>query len=814
MEEPFVVHPLSFNESIQENIEHKMDSISVVLNFEKPISFLGTQKETQNVLIQVFNHFGWTHVKSFENWIKQKDTIWTSDNQGIQAECQYTFSSLKNWKFYFQRQNEKLILKFKDGIFFYVYCTVGDEFAIFIWFIDGDNHKHCFFEGTKLWIVEYFTKWLNLPQIKPIPLNNNCHHFQFHDMMYNHLRFGNIEFDFLENKEWTRIYKKPFSALKTEFLIPKRTKWIKIQKNYFQGSTFENKSSHDLEVLLRTNSLKNQKIGSIIYFDKKFSFFRPFLLLGEEINLSFINDTMGICPQDADYILIVSEWIFQALELKELPNEHQHIQGKNLCSWIESKFEKEMDKKPNVKPLLLFCLLCNYFDQFMTQYNQLDMFSLPGFDDQNFKNLGRLLHFYCLYQSKVNTMYSFKESQVYEMIQISNFIHHSILSMVANPDPWIPFIFSKLQLPPCQIYNPFQFSHLKQISNIIDQVQFFDSEHQVLLLHNLPTNFKCEEETEYCNFNDTIYSHPTQRKIVKYKNDYRIEYKLWFQICGNGQFTSEKQKFEKSKIQSYSKETISSNNYEYHKIDGEGKNEHLVLLEGKSNSSIHGFDAYKLCKTTPSGDMKNGKLCVVVGRVPSHALMACDSKMSKIRVSEFIPKDIIELDIKVNQNDKQEYEFETLSKDDIISKDITLNGKCFYCVENDSNQYAEPCGHEIGCLSCTIQLFQNCEAKCPYCRKTIANVIQKQPSITSKRSLVHHEKAYSFISDQVQEYKVGIPVVIKDFDPKLSTVCTNGVHCHKNLSEIYEWIPFGMIPSELVHEQIFDSKNLLLLKKE
>jgi hypothetical protein len=65
--------------------------------------------------------------------------------------------------------------------------------------------------------------------------------------------------------------------------------------------------------------------------------------------------------------------------------------------------------------------------------------------------------------------------------------------------------------------------------------------------------------------------------------------------------------------------------------------------------------------------------------------------------------------------------------------------------------------------------------------------------------------AYSIVSLDEFEYRVGQEIHIFNFNPQLNKVCVDGVHFHKNIADTYKWFEHMFIP----HVQQDNSSNTL-----
>ena len=758
----FTYSPLESFPLNVENKGHKKDQIQSSIENE----------ELEQIVEIIADHF---EMKPPVSHFEKDDTIWFTNSKNKQVEWNYSISS-NNYNMLVKCEKASFVVK-KTSYYQFIYYRMGNEYGYYIKFTPSS--KLDFFHGhfSSEQIYQLFKPFKMKIQINQNPIDewySIKSKFQGTHVQYSTLEFGNYKLVPSYSNGMLKIMVFYFEHIQKIVYLPSFTSAFLLQ---------EDKFAHD------------SKQATIIFMDKKISLFTPFEITGAKKNDYFVESYFEFTEKDMHSLIFMNEFLCMAIQ-QNIYNSQQVIQ------WVSEKLNHyQLPIPDHLENLLCFCLWCYYF-------HNLNAESFPNFkwDEWN-----QLIKWYKKYKLVLSNYNSKKEYQIYKMCKVSQkivlhfknvFYHPQGFQHLLDhiPKEWIKekkynlFDYNQLH---SLMYHIYKWTHSDNRIVIHDTLLGYENEEPRAVMASELMDCTYDEICDYLRFKHFYFT-------FEEKKCNRLS--TWIISCGNAEFKAEKQVSSDGTTESFSKETISPNSYEYHKIDNSGKNEHLIITEKSVNSSMDGFDAYKLCKTTPNRDMNHGKMCLVVGRVPSHALVACNNQMSKIRVSEFIPKDIIELDIEVKGNETEGYEFEVKSKENVLLKDITLDGMCPYCVVNPSTQYAKPCNHEIGCLQCTIHLYQKHGANCPYCTLPILGVEMVDPKQGQKKKteLIHHEKAYSFVWDSIQEYQKGVPVVVKDFDPHLSTLCTNGIHCHKNLNDIYQWIPYGMIPSSLVYETIFN----------
>lgn len=264
---------------------------------------------------------------------------------------------------------------------------------------------------------------------------------------------------------------------------------------------------------------------------------------------------------------------------------------------------------------------------------------------------------------------------------------------------------------------------------------------------------------------------------------------------------------------SYSKEKVSlRDGYDYMRIgdhtqQGASKHRALATTEATRNKHVHGFDAYKAAITD------TGKPCIVVLRIPGDALVACNKAMTKYRTNRCTVKDIIEVDVRV-ENHRHQYAYHVLTESSVALRDVgTEDGACPLCVTNKATQVARPCNHNL-CLQCWMRLFQETPSKggtrlkCPYCMQQVDKIEHMTDhEVQRAKKLVHHKTAYSIVSPKTIEYKVGSTIQVHDFDPHLDAVCTPGIHFHRELEEAYKWFEYMYVDVDAMSTSIDEKKT-------
>lgn len=317
------------------------------------------------------------------------------------------------------------------------------------------------------------------------------------------------------------------------------------------------------------------------------------------------------------------------------------------------------------------------------------------------------------------------------------------------------------------------------------------------------------DEISQCLSNDilTMYKY---RNYVKYDDTFIFnkngDIHQYITTYGNTQTTTTKEvTSEKGETKSYSKETISRDQYKYMKINDEGKNKITYIGDNKNQNNKYGFDAYK------AGVTEDGNPCIIVLRILPDSVVACDKNMTKYRTNKCVVKNIYGVEMDVEYINKQ-YKYKV--NHCINLNNTTPDGICPLCCANQATQVARPCNHNI-CLECCVKLMKNKDNTiCPFCRGNIEKVDYipdyKQNIENNAKT---YDKAYSLVSIKTSLYQVGKYIEIYDFDKNLDSVCCNGIHYHLNIEDCYKWFEYLLIPDELKSDETRILSNDIIINK-
>lgn len=309
-----------------------------------------------------------------------------------------------------------------------------------------------------------------------------------------------------------------------------------------------------------------------------------------------------------------------------------------------------------------------------------------------------------------------------------------------------------------------------------------------LLSYNFITIFGIN--LDYADVNDNIGYIETE-EIKSHDNKYIFEFRYKYDnlITTYGNTFNKATNIIVSQTENKDKNIKSIDQHNYNN-DGQQKNSKFIdeanklVVKALTQEEIKaGRFGYKAGKTI------DNKLCIIKLFIPKDAKVAWDAQKDKYRTDKVIVLSIQ----KVYYNKKQHY----------YTKDL-LEEDCPICMDCIATHIAYPCRHKI-CGKCWKLLLEKCENKnCHYCKSLIDKV--EEISINKIENQVHLDKeetyAYSCIHTDKFEYIKDDEITIKDFDPNLNKVCSNGIHFHSEEKDVFQWFEYLNIPDEVLHNSL------------
>ena len=200
----------------------------------------------------------------------------------------------------------------------------------------------------------------------------------------------------------------------------------------------------------------------------------------------------------------------------------------------------------------------------------------------------------------------------------------------------------------------------------------------------------------------------------------------------------------------------------------------------KDKYNKNGSIGYKACVGP------NSEHCIVKLYIYPDSYIATDHNMKKFRTNKCRVIDIA-----------------TTNTNNII-EDFRYN-ICHKCGTRPTNKVVLPCEH-MYCDNCTRCIIDTICCH-PGCSTEIISVGDIILHAQSDKKLCEIKVAYSFITNNIQQYELNTDVVISDYDIDLEKRCSKGVHYHDNINEVYQWFEFLNIPEEMKKET-YDKINL------
>ena len=108
---------------------------------------------------------------------------------------------------------------------------------------------------------------------------------------------------------------------------------------------------------------------------------------------------------------------------------------------------------------------------------------------------------------------------------------------------------------------------------------------------------------------------------------------------------------------------------------------------------------------------------------------------------------------------------------------------------------SDPCRHKL-CGDCwTGVMIVQKNNNCPYCQSKIEKIIPLE-HVENKKHLSLLE-GYSCVYTDDFVYRIGEEVEVEDFDEDLKKICSNGIHYHTNVNDVFQWFEYLDIPEGL-----------------
>jgi hypothetical protein len=192
-------------------------------------------------------------------------------------------------------------------------------------------------------------------------------------------------------------------------------------------------------------------------------------------------------------------------------------------------------------------------------------------------------------------------------------------------------------------------------------------------------------------------------------------------------------------------------------------NNNQLIVKSSTRNNFEGNVGYKFA-------ISENIPCVISLEIPDDAEVIFDHYHNKFRCNKCIVKDIQPI-----QNNKVK-EMENI---------------CSICLTEKPNVMFSPCQH-VGCHTCIASISAN---KCHICSKIIESYITLQQDIVNEKMNIQKANSAIYCSDF--EYKIGQEIIINDFEISQYWKCSNGIHFHNKIEDVYNWLEYIDIPDNL-----------------
>jgi len=183
-----------------------------------------------------------------------------------------------------------------------------------------------------------------------------------------------------------------------------------------------------------------------------------------------------------------------------------------------------------------------------------------------------------------------------------------------------------------------------------------------------------------------------------------------------------------------------------------------------------------------AGITSSGELCAIKLLIPSSAFVVWDQKYNKYRTNSVKVLSIFPIQVKDTGNNQKEYLYNKMRDWE----------DCAICLSNEVDAILVPCNHPV-CMDCWAKYSANKNvAQCPTCRISVSKIMSV---VRADDGLCSLESADSFVSFYGGiKYEVNSDIYIQDFDGDFDRPCSNGIHYHSKVEDIFQWFTYLDIP--------------------
>ena len=217
------------------------------------------------------------------------------------------------------------------------------------------------------------------------------------------------------------------------------------------------------------------------------------------------------------------------------------------------------------------------------------------------------------------------------------------------------------------------------------------------------------------------------------------------------------------------------------------KDNTIKVKSSSDKKNLNGTIGWKAART------EDNNLCIVKLLIPNDAKIAWDYQKDKYRTNKVVVLKIFP--VVYNSQQKFTLNDPNLKFSDYYNTDTIVS--CPVCGINNAKYLAYPCKHKL-CSECWIMILRK-NSVCPHCKQTIDKVYPLKNLDLDNSSI---KEAYSCVHTNDFKYKTNEMIIIQNFDNDMRKVCSNGIHYHEKVDDVFEWFEYLDIPKELLANKV------------